>query len=264
MEKYDVKFKKKYGQNFLKDDRVVKRIVDNSSIGLNDLVIEVGPGGAILTKELAKRAKNVLAYEIDTDLRCELEKKLVGYDNVKILFKDFLESDINSDITDYDYDNIYFISNVPYYITTPIVMKLIDSNIKFKKIMMMVQKEVGQRFSSKPGSKSYSSISVFLGYYYDVRLEFNVSRYEFVPVPNVDSAVIKLVRHNKYQVNNEEKFFKFVKQCFLYKRKNIRNNLKGYDLEKVSIVLKNYGHDLSSRAEEFSMIEFIDLYNSLF
>ena len=90
MEKYDVKFKKKYGQNFLKDDRVVKRIVDNSSIGLNDLVIEVGPGGAILTKELAKRSKNVLAYEIDTDLRCELEKKLVGYDNVKILFKDFL------------------------------------------------------------------------------------------------------------------------------------------------------------------------------
>ena len=264
MEKYDVKFKKKYGQNFLKDDRVVKRIVDNSSIGLNDLVIEVGPGGAILTKELAKRSKNVLAYEIDTDLRCELEKKLVGYDNVKILFKDFLESDINSDITDYDYDNIYFISNVPYYITTPIVMKLIDSNIKFKKIMMMVQKEVGQRFSSKPGSKSYSSISVFLGYYYDVRLEFNVSRYEFVPVPNVDSVIISFTeRKNREKLYNVDLFQRLVRDSFQFKRKNIRNNLKGYDLNKILSVLTKYGFDLSVRAEQLSVEIFVEMANAL-
>ena len=115
----------------------------------------------------------------------------------------------------------------------PIIEKIINSNINEVDMTLMVQKEVADRFSAKPGSQDYGSVSVYLNYFYDISTLINVSRYAFYPVPNVDSAVIKLVRHNKYQVNNEEKFFKFVKQCFLYKRKNIRNNLKGYDLEKV-------------------------------
>ena len=140
MEKYDVKFKKKFGQNFLKNINTVKRIVDVSGVNSSDLVIEVGPGGAIMTRELALCAKNVLAYEIDTELSDELFKRLDGLDNVDVLFQDFLEADIPSDVAKYDYDKLYFVSNVPYYITTPILMKLVKSHLSFEKIVMMVQK----------------------------------------------------------------------------------------------------------------------------
>lgn len=160
MEKYDVKFKKKYGQNFLRNISVVERIVNVSEIGDNDLVIEVGPGGAIMTRELSKRAGNVLAYEIDEDLKEELSKRLDGCSNVDVLFKDFLEADLVSDVKNYSYDKLFFVSNVPYYITTPILMKIIESNLSFSKIVMMVQKEVGDRFSTKPGSKELSLIHI--------------------------------------------------------------------------------------------------------
>ena len=264
VEKYDVNFKKKFGQNFLKDDSVVKRIVDLCEISNNDLVIEVGPGGAILTKQLANVAKRVLAYEIDTDLKDELDKKLKNYDNVDIIFKDFLDSDISSDIANYEYENIYFVSNVPYYITTPIIMKIIDSNVKFKKICMMVQKEVADRFSTDPGSKSYGSITVLLNYYYDVKYEFFVSREEFIPVPNVDSAIISFVEKNeKLKLENKDFFEQIVRDSFQFKRKNIRNNLKNYDLEKVSSVLSKYGFDLSARAEQLSLEVFVELANIL-
>ena len=146
MEKYDVKFKKKFGQNFLKNISVVNRIVDQADIDSNSLVIEVGPGGAIMTRELAKKAKYVLAYEIDNELADEIGKRLEGYDNVTVLFQDFLLSDISKDISKYDFDKLFFVSNVPYYITTPILMKLINSGLSFNKIVMMVQKEVGDRF----------------------------------------------------------------------------------------------------------------------
>ena len=139
MEKYDVKFKKKFGQNFLKDINVVKRIVDVSEVNDRSLVIEVGPGGGVMTRELALRSKNVIAYEIDTDLEEELLKRLDNFDNVDILFQDFLLSDIGSDISNYDYDELYFVSNVPYYITTPILMKLINSKLKFNKITIISQ-----------------------------------------------------------------------------------------------------------------------------
>ena len=171
MEKYDVKFKKKFGQNFLKNINTVKRIVDVSGVNSSDLVIEVGPGGAIMTRELALCAKNVLAYEIDTELSDELFKRLDGFDNVDVLFQDFLEADIPSDVAKYDYDKLYFVSNVPYYITTPILMKLVKSHLSFEKIVMMVQKEVGDRFSTGPGTREYGSITVLLNYFYDIKKE---------------------------------------------------------------------------------------------
>ena len=185
MEHYDVTFKKKFGQNFLKRKVVVERIADVCSLTKDDLVIEVGPGGAILTQELAKRAGHVLAYEIDEDLKVELTNKLSEFSNVDILFQDFLNSSLEYDISRFSYSNLYFISNVPYYITTPIIMKIVNSNLNFKKICMMVQKEVGNRFCASPGSREYGSISVFLSYFYDVKKEFLVSRKEFVPEPNV-------------------------------------------------------------------------------
>ena len=167
MEKYDVKFKKKFGQNFLKDINIVKKIVRCAEIKEDSLVIEVGPGGAIMTRELAETANNVVAYEIDTELEMELNKRLEGLSNIDIIFQDFLVSDLVEDVKKYNYKHLYFVSNVPYYITTPILMKIIESGLPFEKIVMMVQKEVGDRFSSSCGNKEYGSITVLLNYYYN-------------------------------------------------------------------------------------------------
>ena len=264
MEKYNVKFKKKLGQNFLKDKRVVKRIVDCTNISANSLVIEVGPGGAILTRELALISKNVLAYEIDNDLEEELYKKLDGLTNVDIIFQDFLSADISSDIKNYKYDNLYFVSNVPYYITTPIILKLIDSSIHFDNIVMMVQKEVGDRFCSLPGSREYGSISVLLNYYYDIKKEFFVSKKEFIPEPKVDSVVVSFKeKENKLKVKNQDFFETIVRDSFQFKRKNIKNNLKKYDLNIVEKVLNKYGYDLNIRAESLDVCVFVELSNLL-
>jgi len=264
MEKYDVKFKKKFGQNFLKDSRVVKNIVSTCPLNNRSLVIEVGPGGAIMTRELASRAGNVLAYEIDTDLKDELEKRLSDFSNVDILFQDFLESDICNDIDKYSFDDLYFISNVPYYITTPILIKLIFSGLPFKKIVMMVQKEVGDRFSTNPGNREYGSISVLLNYFYNVKKEFFVSKKEFVPEPKVDSVIVSFSeKENKLPLKSLDFFQKLLKDSFQYKRKNIRNNLKFYDLDIVLSVLSKYGYDLNVRAEMLSVDVFVDLANAL-
>lgn len=264
MEKYDVKFKKKYGQNFLRNISVVERIVNVSEIGDNDLVIEVGPGGAIMTRELSKRAGNVLAYEIDEDLKEELSKRLDGCSNVDVLFKDFLDADLVSDVKNYSYDKLFFVSNVPYYITTPILMKIIESNLSFSKIVMMVQKEVGDRFSTKPGSKEYGSITVLLNYFFDVKKEFLVSRNQFIPVPNVDSVIVSFTeKSNKKYLKDFLFFQKIVRDSFQYKRKTIKNNLRSYDLKIVSDVLSKYGYDLSVRSENLQLDVFVDLANEL-
>ena len=264
MEKYDVKFKKKFGQNFLKDINIVKKIVRTAEIESDSLVIEVGPGGAIMTKELANVAGNVLAYEIDLDLKDELDKRLDGCDNVKVLFQDFLTSDLAVDVSKFSYDNLYFVSNVPYYITTPIILKLIKSGLKFKKIVMMVQKEVGDRFSTSPSNKDYGSITVLLNYFFRVKKEFLVSRKQFVPEPNVDSVIISFEeKDNKLFVKDFAFFEKLVRDSFQYKRKNIRNNLKKYDLDKVLEVLSRYNYDLNVRAEALDVEIFVEMANSL-
>ena len=264
MEKYEVKFKKKFGQNFLKDINIVKRIVDVSGVDNDSLVIEVGPGGAIMTRELANRAKQVLAYEIDTDLSDELFKRLIDFSNVDILFQDFLISDIKNDVKKYDYKDLYFVSNVPYYITTPIILKLIKSKLKFKKIVMMVQKEVGDRFSTVPGNREYGSITVLLNYFYNIKKEFNVSRKQFVPEPNVDSVIISFEeKEDKLSLNDFSFFEKVLRDSFQFKRKNIRNNLKNYNLKIVEDVLLEYGYDLNVRAEALSVEVFVALANAL-
>lgn len=264
LERYSVKFKKRFGQNFLKDHRVVKKIADISDISPNSLIIEVGPGGAILTRELAINGKNVLCYEVDVDLEEELSQKLRDYPNVHVIFQDFLESNILKDIQNYSYDSLYFISNVPYYITTPILMKLMESKISFKKIVMMVQKEVGERFSSSPGNREYGAITVLLNYFYRIKKEFFVSRKEFIPEPNVDSVVISFEeRKDKLFLKDFSFFQQVVHDSFQFKRKTIRNNLKKYDLEIVSQVLEKYHYDCNVRAEMLSVNVFVDLANHL-
>ena len=264
MEKYDVKFKKKFGQNFLKDINVVKRIVDVSGVNSNSLVIEVGPGGGVMTRELASRAKNVLAYEIDNDLEDELYKRLDGFDNVDILFQDFLTSNLINDVSNYKYDELYFVSNVPYYITTPILMKIIESGLNFNKIVIMVQKEVGDRFTTLPGSREYGSITVLLNYFYDIKKEFFVSRKQFVPEPNVDSLIVSFSeKKNKLKLNDFKFFERLIRDSFQFKRKTLRNNLKSYDLSKIEEVLHEYGYDLNVRAENLSTEIFVKISNAL-
>lgn len=266
MELHDFNFKKKYGQNFLNDITIPRKIVACANIKEDSLVIEIGPGAGIMTKLLAcnENVKQVLAYEIDETLEDILDESLVGIDNVDIIYDDFLNRNIKNDLKKYNYKNLYVVANLPYYITTPIIMKIIEEGLNIEKVVIMIQKEVADRFGAVPKSKEYSSITVFLNYYFDIKKEFTVSRNLFTPKPNVDSMVISLnKKHDKYDIKDKNLFFKVVRDSFKYKRKTLRNNLKGYDLDKVSNVLSKYHLDLSVRAEALPIEVFIDISNNL-
>lgn len=256
--------KKKYGQNFLKNSSIVSKIVEISGVTKDDLVIEVGPGKGILTKELARNSKSVISYEVDKDLIDYLNKLRDSYSNVTFIYDDFLKRNLSNDITISGYNNIYFVSNIPYYITTPILMKIMEEKIEFSKIVIMVQKEVGERFSAKPNHKNYSSITVYLNYYYDITKELDVNRNEFIPSPNVDSCIVSLKRKkNRLALKDEKLFFQLVRDSFQFKRKNIKNNLRKYNLEIVERVLKRYGYELTSRAEQLPLNVFVEIANEL-
>ena len=255
-------FKKKYGQNFIVDKNIIHSIIAKSEIDDETLVIEIGPGAGSLTSELGKYAKNVIAYEIDETLKPILEKNITP--NTEVIFEDFLKRDIAEDIKKYNYKKLYVIANLPYYITTPIIIKLIETKIDFDKIVVMVQKEVGDRFKAKPKTKEYNSLSVFLSYYFNITKILDVSRNVFMPKPNVDSIVVCFTKKvDKLKVNNEELFFKLIKDSFKQKRKNLRNNLKGYDLENISKTLSKYNLDLTVRAEALPLEIFVDIANNL-
>lgn len=264
LEQYGFDFKKSYGQNFIIDENVIASIVEQSGIGSNTMVIEIGPGAGSLTYHLSLKAKNVLCYEIDDRLDPVLKYNLEGVSNVDIIYQDFLVANVVDDLKKYDYDELYVIANLPYYITTPIIMKLIEDGILVSKIVVMVQKEVGNRFKAVPGSKDYGSLSVFLNYYFDVRKLMDISRNIFIPRPNVDSIVVEFRRKKDFiKVQNKDLFFQLIRDSFMYKRKTIRNNLKSYDLEVISEVLDQYGYDLSVRAEQLSLEVFVDIANAL-
>lgn len=250
------------GQNFLQDRNVLLRIIDAVDVEENDLVLEVGPGHGALTKYLKLYKAQVLCFEIDERVKKYLGKYLDHRTNV--LYGDFLKADLPSILKEYSYDNLYLIANLPYYITTPIIEKVINSKIDIKAMVLMVQNEMADRLVAKPGSRDYGALSVYLSYYFDLEKLFFVDRKCFDPVPNVDSAVIKLSsKKKKLVVQNEDLFFKLVKDAFRQKRKTIKNNLTGYDLEKVLSVLESYGMDLSVRAEQISLDCFVDMANIL-
>ena len=260
---YQHNFKKKFGQNFLNDENILNKIVKESKIPEDTLVIEIGPGAGALTNKVKDVAKNVLAYEIDLDLQNILIDKFKDT-NVTFIWEDFLNRNIKEDIKDYDYSHIFVVANIPYYITTPIVEKIINSGIDVEKVVIMVQKEVGDRFSAKPGNKEYGSISVFLNYYYDIKELFIVSKNCFTPRPNVDSVILSLEkRQDKPNVKDEKVLFRLIKDSFRFKRKNLRNNLKEYDLSKVEEVLKKYNKDLTARAETLDLDIFVEIANNL-
>lgn len=263
----EFKFKKKFGQNFLQNKAVIEKIARVALVKPESLIIEVGPGSGNLTVALAELYKdsNILAYEIDNNLEDILSVRLKDYSNVKVLFSDFLKADIALDVKEYSYNNIYFVSNVPYYITTPILFKLIDSNLAFEKIVMMVQKEVGDRFCSKVSTKDYGALTVILNYFFDVRKEFVVDRNQFYPRPNVDSVVVSFSRKEKLEELADKDFFiKLVHDSFQFRRKTLRNNLKKYDLELLESVLNKYGYDLNVRAEALDYKIFVEMANTLY
>lgn len=256
-------FKKKFGQNFIIDENIINGIINKSEIDSDSLVIEIGPGAGSLTYKLCKIAKNVLCYEIDDSLKDILSSNLEEYNNVDIIYKDFLVADVKNDIKKYNYSKLYVVANLPYYITTPIISKIITDKIDVDKIVVMVQKEVGDRFRATSGTKEYNSLSIFLQYNYNIKKIMDVSKNVFIPKPNVDSIVVMFTKHDKEYVKDIELFYKLVKDSFVQKRKTLKNNLKGYDLDKVEMVLKKYGYDLSVRAENLSIKVFIDIANNL-
>ena len=255
------KFKKKFGQNFLKNKKLLNDMIKDINLTKEDLVIEIGPGDGALTEELIKYSR-VIAYEIDTDLESVLINKF-NTEDFKVIFDDFLKRNIKSDIENIKYNNLYVISNVPYYITTPIIIKIIEDELDVEEIVIMVQKELGERFSSKQGSREYSSITVLLNYYFNIRKKFLVSRNNFYPVPNVDSIVISLKKKKKNKLKDKNIFLKLIRDSFQYKRKTLKNNLSNYDLRVIEKVLKKHNYDLNVRAENLDCEVFVEMANAL-
>lgn len=257
-------FKKSFGQNFIVDKNIIDNIIKFSLVDKDTMVIEIGPGAGSLTTALAASSKSVLCYEIDDSLKDVLSDSLKNFDNVDIIYQDFLKANVSETLKKYNYDKLYVIANLPYYITTPIITKIIEDKLNVDKIVIMVQKEVGDRLKAQPGSKDYNSLSIYISYYFNVKKLMDVSRNVFLPKPNVDSIVIELSKkENKYKLKNENVFFKLVRDSFVQKRKTLRNNLKAYDLNKIEKVLNKYGYDLSVRAENLSIDIFVDIANNL-
>ena len=254
-------FKKSLGQNFLIDENIKRKIVNSADVCDDSLIIEVGPGSGAITKYLVKFGVPVIAFEIDERLKSDLES--IDADNLEIIFQDFLKVDLDKVLSKYKYKRIHLIANLPYYITTPIITKVMKET-KIDEMIIMVQKEVGDRFKAMPNSREYNSLSVFLQYYFDISKVTLVSRNSFVPKPNVDSIVVKFTRKESLlEVKDLDFFFKFVRDAFTQKRKNLRNNLKNYDLLKIQNALILINKDLTFRAEQLSLEDFVYVANSL-
>lgn len=251
-------FKKKFGQNFLNDENIIKKIAYSINPGENDLVIEIGPGSGALTKYLKEMNCFVRCFEIDQELHQFLDK--LENDKLKVIYEDFMKCNIYDCIKDIPYENLYIIGNLPYYITTPIITRLIELNLHISEAVFMVQKEVADRFGAKVGSHEYGSISVYLNYYFDINKLFVVKRNSFTPAPNVDSEVIKFTSKEHESVDFN-KFNNLVRNAFAMKRKNLRNNLRGYDLNKLESLLNERNLSLTNRAEDLSYLDFVYIVN---
>jgi 16S rRNA (adenine1518-N6/adenine1519-N6)-dimethyltransferase len=270
MNKYGFKFSKKLGQNFLIDGNIISSICDNSEITESDGVIEIGPGIGVLTYELCKRAKKVVAIELDKSLIPVLEDNMAEFDNFSLIQGDVLNVDLGKLIEDeFKGLNVKVVANLPYYITTPIIMKLLEEKLDIDKIVVMVQKEVADRLSSSPGSKDYGAITIAVQYYSDANTIVKVPNTVFMPRPNVDSAVIALDIHRepRISVKDEKLMFKIVKAAFGQRRKTVLNAVgaleMGISKEELREVLEECNIDPRRRGETFSIEEFAMLSDRL-
>ena len=254
----ELQSKHSLGQNFLNDIFVLDKIIYSISLDTNDILVEIGPGMGALTKELKKFNNKLYCFEIDERTKPYLDK--LNDDKTFIIYNDFMKVNLSDYFT--SDDCIHVVANIPYYITTPIIERFINSNLNVKTMTLMVQKEVANRLSSDSKTSEYGYFTAYLSYYYDVIKLFDVDKTSFKPVPKVDSAVIKLIRHEHF-CNNEDLLFKILKDAFKMKRKNLRNNLRGYNLNIIEDVLKSYKLDLTNRAEDLDINIFIDIANKL-
>lgn len=257
-------FKKQLGQHFILNKKFIEQLLDFMQVEPNAIIIEIGIGPALLTSYLARAAKIVYGYEIDKRLEPYINENLKDSKNVKVIYDDFLSRDLGVDLSEVECDNLYCIGNLPYYITTPILMKIINSNLNFKKIVIMVQKEFGERMLAKPGTKDYNSLTVYLNYYYSINKLMNVNKRVFKPQPQVDSVLLELVPLKEpYRVIDEQLFFEIVKTSFRFKRKTLRNNLKAYNLDVIAGALAEDNLNLNIRAEKLTVIHFVKIANAL-
>ena len=267
--KHNFKFSKSLGQNFLIDDNVIDKILAGSRLSETDKIIEVGPGIGTLTREMGKTAQNVVAIEIDKTLIPILKETLADLDNVEVVNEDILKVDIQGLINEkLDGGPVKLIANLPYYITTPIVMKFLEEDIPVTDIVVMVQKEVADRMNAKPSTKDYGALSVAVQYYCDTEIVAKAPRHMFVPQPNVDSIVIGLhVRsERKYKVDNEDIFFKTVKASFGQRRKTLLNSLGGLGFltkDQIKEAIQAANIDSKRRGETLSIDEFANLSNEI-
>lgn len=263
VEKYGFSFKKNFGQNFLVDERVLGKIVSSAEISKDDVVIEVGPGIGTLTQAIAKEAYKVVAVEIDTTLVPILGELLSDFDNIEIINEDILKVDVNAIAEKYPDKKIKMVANLPYYITTPIIMNVLENHIPVESITVMIQKEVAYRMKAQPSTKDYGSLSLAVQYYCEPYLVANVPQNCFMPRPNVDSAVIKLTVMDKpkVQVNNEKFMFEFIKAAFSQRRKTLVNCIFSSGLltlskDEIGKMLNGLGYDERVRGESLTLEDY--------
>ena len=273
LERHGFTFKKSFGQNFLTDTNILQKIVDTAEIDKKVNVIEIGPGIGALTEFLAESAAEVMAFEIDDRLVPILADTLRDFDNVTVVNQDILKVDLAQYIAEFKNPDlpIKVVANLPYYITTPILMHLIESGIPFSEFVVMMQREVADRISAQPNTKAYGSLSIAVQYYMTAKVAFIVPRTVFVPAPNVDSAILKMVRRDQpaVEVQDEKFFFKVSKASFVHRRKTLWNNLtscfgKSEETKgKLTTAIERADLSPSVRGEALSLEEFARLADAL-
>ncbi|AGT30496.1 16S rRNA methyltransferase [Geobacillus genomosp. 3] len=273
LERYGFSFKKSLGQNFVIDANILRKIVDAADVSFDTGAIEIGPGIGALTEQLARRAKKVVAFEIDNRLLPILADTLSAYDNVRIIHQDVLKADLHAVIAEElaEVSDRMVVANLPYYVTTPIIMKLLTERLPIRGIVVMLQKEVADRLAASPGTKDYGSLTIAVQYYTKAEVVMTVPRTVFMPQPNVDSAVIRLTKrsHPPVAVEDEDVFFQVVRASFGQRRKTLFNNLihnlpGGKEKkEQIERALAAVGIDPRRRGETLNMAEFASLGNAL-
>ena len=271
MEQHGIHFQKKFGQNFLVNPAVPARIAQECGAQPQDAILEIGPGIGTLTQELAQRYRKVVAVEIDRDLIGVLHETMADYPNVTVIEGDIMKTDLRALFDEYFSDSrVSVCANLPYYITSPILMKLLESGLPFDYITVMIQREVAQRLCAAPGSDAYGAITACASYYASVQTLFPVSKGNFIPVPKVDSAVIRMQRHAAppVSVQSETMLFRVIRAAFEQRRKTLVNALSAGipELEKSTYIqiLQSLGMDENIRGEKLSLQQFADISNALF
>jgi len=259
--KYQITAKKKWGQNFISDSQLTKKMVKLSLIASDTTVIEIGPGLGILTAALAEVAKKVIAFEIDKQLVSVLKERFKDEAKVEIVAADFLEVDLSEYLPKINSGKVVVCANLPYYITTPILFKLFDSPLDIQHLSVMLQKEVGKRFSATVNSKDYNALSVITAFKYSTKVIMQLPKEVFFPRPKVDSVVLLFSKKKETVMLDETALFQLVKTCFKYRRKTIYNNYREVlGDEAAKLILEKAEIGLNQRAQELSLAQYLQLY----